>query len=194
MTLPGQIGPVTQLAGGTGHSLVVTSSGQLYGFGDNPYGQLGNATNNGTTTPNPTPTLVTLPGQIGTVVQIAAGAYHSLVVTSSGQLYAFGHNEYGQLGNATNNGTTTPNPTPTLVELPGQIGPVTQVAAGVGHSLAATASGQLYAFGLNQLRPAGQRDQQRHQHAEPDADAGRAARPGQARSRRSPPARFTVWR
>ena len=147
--LPGASGPVTQIAGGGYHSLALTSSGQLYAFGLNRYGQLGIATNSGTTNPNPTPTLVTLPGASGPVTQVAAGGYHSLALTSSGQLYSFGRNYYGELGSATNNGTNNPNPTPTLVTLPGASGPVTQIAGGADHSLALTSSGQLYAFGAN---------------------------------------------
>jgi hypothetical protein len=52
------------------------------------------------------------------VTEAAAGAEHSLAVTSTGQLYAFGENYSGELGNATNNGAARANPTPTLVELP----------------------------------------------------------------------------
>ncbi|MBV9323582.1 MAG: hypothetical protein JO352_07360 [Chloroflexi bacterium] len=147
--LPGATGGVTQVAAGASHSLAVTSTGQLYAFGQNEYGQLGNATNNGTTTATPTPAVVSLPGATGGVTQVAAGASHSLAVTSTGQLYAFGYNYYGQLGNAINIATTTANPTPTLVSLPGATGPVTQVAAGAFHSLAVTSTGQLYAFGYN---------------------------------------------
>jgi alpha-tubulin suppressor-like RCC1 family protein len=149
VALPGEVGPVTQVATGAYHSLAVTSSGQLYAFGDNLYGQLGSTTNNGTDNANPTPTLVALPGEVGPVTQVATGAQHSLAVTSSGQLYAFGDNPYGQLGSTTNNGTDNANPTATLVALPGEVGPVTQVAAGYDHSLAVTSSGQLYAFGYN---------------------------------------------
>ena len=149
VTLPGQVGGVTQVAAGPYHSLVVTSSGQLYAFGYNYYGQLGNATNNGNPNPNPAPTLVGLPGAIGPVTQIAAGDLHSLALTSSGQLYAFGQNFYGQLGSATNSATNNPNPTPAVVTLPGAVGPVTHIASGSLHSLAVTASGQLYAFGSN---------------------------------------------
>ena len=150
VSLPGEIGPVTQVAAGGAHSLAVTASGQLYAFGLNGTGELGSATNIGTNNPNPTPTLVTLPGEIGPVTQVAAGSNHSLAVTASGQLYAFGDNEYGQLGSATNSGTGNPNPTPTLVSLPGEVGRVTQVGAGGDHSLAVTASGQLYEFGINE--------------------------------------------
>jgi alpha-tubulin suppressor-like RCC1 family protein len=148
--LAGEIGTVTQIAAGQDDSLVATSSGQLYAFGDSHYGQLGSATNDSTDTPTPTPTLVGLAGESGTVTQLASGQDDSLAVTSSGQLYAFGFNDYGELGSVTNSGTGTPNPTPTLVMLPGESGPVTHIATGQFHSLAVTSSGQLYAFGLNE--------------------------------------------
>ena len=126
-----------------------TSSGELYAFGNNKYGQLGNATNDKSEEPNPTPALVTLPGEVGPVTQVAAGGDHSLVLTATGQLYAFGDNKYGQLGNATNDKSEEPNPTPTFVTLPGASGQVTEIAAGRNFSLAVTSSGQLYAFGHN---------------------------------------------
>ncbi|MHB8233273.1 MAG: RCC1 domain-containing protein [Solirubrobacteraceae bacterium] len=147
--LPGEVGPVTQAAGGVNHSLVATASGQLYAFGENWFGQLGDETNNLSEEPNPTPTPVTLPGQAGLIAGLAGGLFHSLVLTSTGQLYAFGKNRWGQLGTATNANSAVPNPTPTLVALPGESGPITQIAAGEQFSLAVTSSGQLYAFGEN---------------------------------------------
>ena len=112
-------------------------------------GELGTTTSVGTGTPESTPTPVTLPGDVGGVTQAAAGQFFSLAATSTGQLYAFGANLWGQLGNPINNQSQEPNPTPTLVTLPGASGPVAQVAAGGSHSLALTSSGQLYAFGEN---------------------------------------------
>lgn len=149
VTLPGATGSVVQVASGSDHTLAVTSTGQLYAFGENDYGQLGIGTNSGTTTPNPTPALVTLPGATGTVARVAAGTNFSLVVTSTGQLYAFGSNQAGQLGTSSNYGTVDANSTPKLVNLPGISGTVSQVAAGGGQSLAITTSGQLYSFGYN---------------------------------------------
>ncbi len=142
-------GTVTQIAAGFDHSLVLTSTGQLYAFGENEFGQLGTKENAETLTPNPTPTLVGLPGATGPVAQIAAGGRHSLALTATGQLYAFGENRYGQLGISENDKTEKANPTPELVTLPGAIGPVTEIAAGAYDSLVVTASGQLYAFGYN---------------------------------------------
>jgi alpha-tubulin suppressor-like RCC1 family protein len=154
IVLPGQDGPVIQVAGGGESSFVLTESGQLYAFGNNTFGQLGNETNINQITgkANPTPTLVTLPGQNGPVVEVAPGLQHTLVLTESGQLYSFGANTSGQLGRET---TPEPgkwaNPTPTLVTLPGQIGPVVKIAAGRESSLALTEGGQLYSFGNNRF-------------------------------------------
>jgi alpha-tubulin suppressor-like RCC1 family protein len=154
VTLPGESGPVIQTDAGCDFSLAVTGGGQLYAFGENQFGQLGNSTHVEEDKANPTPTLVTLPGATGGVVEAAAGCFHSLALTSTGQLYAFGHNGSGELGYQPTAGPgENAHPTPTLVTLPGQLGPVVQIAAGGagtgGFSLALTESGQLYSFGDN---------------------------------------------
>jgi len=149
VTLPGATGGVTQAAAGQYFSLAATSTGQVYAFGMNIQGQLGNLTNAGTPTPNPTPALVTLPGASGQIVQLAAGAEHSLALTSTGQAYAWGDNHYGELGYGSNTGTDNPNPTPAQIVLPAGAGPIVQVAAGSFFTLVLTAAGQVYAFGIN---------------------------------------------
>jgi alpha-tubulin suppressor-like RCC1 family protein len=149
VALPGATGPVAQIAAGAQHSLALTSTGQLYAFGRNEEGQLGNTTNNNTANPNETPTQVSLPGATGPSVQVAGGGDFTLVLTSTGQLYSFGENFYGQLGNGSNTGTVAPNPTPTQVSLPGATGPAVQVATGIYHSLALTSTGQVFGFGTN---------------------------------------------
>jgi hypothetical protein len=140
---------VVHVAAGASDGFAVTSSGQLYSFGANTFGELGNAKNLLTFTPNPEPGLVTLPGEIGPAIQVASGLDHTLVLTASGQLYSFGENVAGQLGYEQNSGTEEPNQVPEPVSLPGASGPVVQIAAGGLHSLALTASGQLYSFGYN---------------------------------------------
>jgi alpha-tubulin suppressor-like RCC1 family protein len=130
---------VTAIAGGSYHSLALTSSGQVLAWGDNVEGELGN----GTTTSSSTPVQVSLPS--GTIVTaIAGGGYHSLALTSSGQVLAWGNNAYGQLGN----GTTTNSSTPVAVSLPSGT-TVTAIAGGGSHSLALTSSGQVLAWGDN---------------------------------------------
>jgi alpha-tubulin suppressor-like RCC1 family protein len=144
ITLPGAIGLPVQVAAGEYHSLVLTSSGQLYTFGANHSGQLGD----GGTASRSTPEAITLPGARGPIVQIAAGWEFSLALTASGQLYAFGNDEYGQLGNGKSD--TESNSTPEPITLPGVKGSIKEIAAGKNHSLVVTRRGQLFEFGSDQ--------------------------------------------
>ncbi|HEX4466277.1 MAG TPA: putative Ig domain-containing protein, partial [Solirubrobacteraceae bacterium] len=145
VTLPGSDGPVTSVAEGGSHGLVVTASGQLYSFGSNEFGQLGDERSE---IANRTPVAIALPGAIGGAVEVAAGSEHSLVLTSGGQVFAFGANNDGQLGRGggfDNEVHSVPLP----VVMPPSAGPVIQIAAGEEHNLALTAGGQLYAWGAS---------------------------------------------
>jgi alpha-tubulin suppressor-like RCC1 family protein len=123
---------------------------ELLSFGDASGGQLARRPDEDGDQSS-APTAVALPGQQGAVVQVATGGAHSLAVTASGQLYAFGDNYFGELGSMREFRQKVPNPAPMRVELPGASGPVLEAAAGSGFSLARTASGQLYAFGDDRL-------------------------------------------
>jgi len=140
---PTQVGTerYTQVAAGYGHSLGLRADGSLWAWGINQYGELGTTTNSGMSNPNPTPT------RVGTALytQVAGGAGHSLGLRPDGSLWAWGRNDYGQLGNAVGNGTYAPNSTPARVGT----AVYTQVAAGVTHSLGLRADGTLYAWGDN---------------------------------------------
>ena len=72
---------------------------------------------------------------------LAAGARHSLALTSDGKVEAWGKNDYGQLGD----GTTTDHPLPVQV----LIGDVDKIASGYFHTLAIKTDGSLWAWGLN---------------------------------------------
>ncbi len=78
---------------GPGHSLALTSTGAVFAWGYNTDGELGN----GSTANSDVPVKVKLPA--GTkVTAIAAGEVHSLAVTSTGSVLAWGGNNFGQLG------------------------------------------------------------------------------------------------
>ncbi len=130
---------ITAIAGGGNHSLVLTSTGQLFAWGWNQQGQLGN----GNTTSSSTPIMVSLPSGTS-VIAIGGGDQHSLALTSSGQVLAWGRNFEGQLGN----GSTTSSSSPVAVSLPSGT-TVTAIAAGRNYSLALTSTGHVLAWGDN---------------------------------------------
>ncbi|MBA4320384.1 MAG: hypothetical protein C0412_18455, partial [Flavobacterium sp.] len=83
----------TYIAAGFSHSLALKSDGTLWAWGSDDMGQIGNGG-----------ILVEdrLPKQIGSGknwVSIAAGYSHSMGLQADGSLYAWGYNNYGQLGN-----------------------------------------------------------------------------------------------
>lgn len=83
---------VKKISTGRFHSLMLSESGDVYVCGANNCGQCGMGENVKD---------ILLPILLDIkeiVVDIACGWNHSLVCTSSGALYAFGHPEYGQLG------------------------------------------------------------------------------------------------
>ena len=92
---------VVAIAPGAVHSLALCSDGTVAAWGWNTYGQLGD----NTTTDRHIPVAVNtnsgsaLYGK--TVVAIAAGYYHSLALCSDGTVAAWGHNDYGQIGDNT---------------------------------------------------------------------------------------------
>jgi len=72
---------------------------------------------------------------------LATGWYHSLIIKSDGSLWAAGDNEFGQLGDGTNQ---TTNKLEQIVP-----GGVSAVSAGGGHSLFIKSDGSLWAMGYN---------------------------------------------
>ncbi len=75
-------------------------------------------------------------------VEVAAGAAHSLARLASGEAWAWGANEVGQLGD----GTAAPSAVARVVPgLPAVVG----IAAGARHNLAITAEGEVWAWGGN---------------------------------------------
>jgi alpha-tubulin suppressor-like RCC1 family protein len=123
----------------------VTNSGRVYAWGNNGHGQLGD----GSTTNRSSPTLINFSGLQGgeTIQQISGGAYHSISVTNSGRVYAWGNNGHGQLGD----GSTTNRSSPTLINFSGLQGgeTVQMVVAGSYHSLALTTNNRIYTWGTN---------------------------------------------
>ena len=121
------------------HALALTSTGRVLAWGYNFFGQLGDGLN----TDSNVPVFVDMPQGIK-VSAITAGQYHNLALASTGTaVFAWGRNQFGQLGN----GTRTDSNTPVLVTLAGVT--LTGLTATFGDSLAVTTQGQVLVWGDN---------------------------------------------
>eukprot|EP00095_Tigriopus_kingsejongensis_P002317 maker-scaffold347_size200506-snap-gene-0.24 protein:Tk02317 transcript:maker-scaffold347_size200506-snap-gene-0.24-mRNA-1 annotation:"rcc1 domain-containing protein 1" len=88
---------VTDVVCGKEHCLLLTEHGQVYSWGGGSRGQLGHGSLNSEAKPR----LVTaLDGM--KIRKIAAGGWHSAVISQFDDLYMFGWNESGQLAQTTN--------------------------------------------------------------------------------------------
>jgi uncharacterized protein YjdB/alpha-tubulin suppressor-like RCC1 family protein len=128
--------------------LAIKDDGTLWGWGEDAHGQLGQGIALADGRPSPV--------QVGTAANwaaVAAGRSHSLAINAYGQLWAWGRNNYGQVGRG---GTDTSS----------QLAPVrigsgsdwVAVSAGAHHSLGLRLDGSLWAWGRNDNGQLGNRD------------------------------------
>jgi alpha-tubulin suppressor-like RCC1 family protein len=140
---------VTAISAGYNYSLATRSNGaSLWAWGSNEFGQLGNGTETGSTTP------VRVEVDEWTndrITAISAGINHSLAISrlvradgslGPGSLWAWGSNEFGQLGDGTEINKSAP------VRI---MSDVIAISAGDDHSLAIRGDGSLWAWGSNEF-------------------------------------------
>jgi alpha-tubulin suppressor-like RCC1 family protein len=137
---------VQKLVCGNLFSLVLTGTGRLLCWGYNLLGACGDGTQNDIFAPKAVPFSGPLLSTT-VVVDIAAGASHSLVLTSTAEMIGWGANEAGQLGIGNNVSSLAPvRVNMTAFDLNNNI---TSVFAAVGVSYALTQNGTLYGAGAN---------------------------------------------
>jgi|GEM_PF-2592624 len=145
---PSAGGNAVQVAVGFHHSLALKEDGTVFAWGSNIRGQLGN----NTTVTSYSPVQVVGPGGVNYLTGVATstksidgGAHHSLALKSDGTVWAWGYNNYGgSLGD----GTTINRYTPVQVG-PGYLTNVSEISAGLFHSLALKSDGTVWAWGYN---------------------------------------------
>jgi alpha-tubulin suppressor-like RCC1 family protein len=131
------------LSRGYDHLLILRSDGSVYGCGQNNVGQLGDGTSGSSAARFSPAAVLGLPVDI---VQILATSQSSYALTSGGEVYAWGRNQYGNLGQGTASSSTEAFVAPLRVN---GLTDVVMLAGGRDHVLAARADGTLYAWGLN---------------------------------------------
>ncbi|CAB4294850.1 unnamed protein product [Prunus armeniaca] len=81
----------SQAIAGPGHSIAVTSKGTVYSFGSNSSGQLGHGTTEEEWRPRQIRSLQGI-----RIVQAAAGAGRTMLISDAGKVYAFGKDSFGE--------------------------------------------------------------------------------------------------
>lgn len=142
-TRVGGLADAVRIFAGRDHSLAVAADGTVWGWGHNKYGQLADGTLTNRSTPRRATRLAN--GSVvplSNIVDVDAGAYHSLARTSGGRLWSWGWNADGQLGNGTFRSRSR------AVRVKSLSG-VVDIAGGRESSIAVTADGVVHTWGEN---------------------------------------------
>lgn len=149
-------GPQTfaSVSSGSVHTCALTSAGAAYCWGSNSAGHLGDGTSTFRLTPTPVATTLTFTMLRATRANDVFS--HTCGITSSGDVYCWGYNAFGQLGPAntqdecinSNTGAAAGTCSYTPVKVAG-VSNVKALDVGDGHTCALTATSQLLCWGLN---------------------------------------------
>lgn len=140
---------IIDIAAGARHSVALKNDGTVWAWGDKDWGQVGDGTQ-GDGDPETTVLgdYTTTPVQVSVLTgikSIAAGDYFTLALRNDGTLYAWGRNDFGQLGI----NSTVDSPVPVAVDTSTGLTGVTAISVGDGHALAMKTDGTVWTWGRN---------------------------------------------
>ncbi len=150
------LGNIVSVAGGQGHSMALDSSGNVWTWGSNfnspslnyKTGQLGYNTDTNTSS------FAQQVTGVSSIIQISAGRFHSEALDDTGNVWTWGANDTGQLGN----GSSDQNEHDTPAQVSG-LSNITAIAAGRYHTLAynGTGASTFFSWGQNNVGQLGNR-------------------------------------
>lgn len=144
------LGGIVAISAGYNFGLALSASGQLYAWGNNSWGQLGQGTSNGFIA---AAVAVKAPGgaaPLGNIVMAAAGGNHALALDSTGKVWSWGYSQNGELGDGASHPRVNSSALPdAVVSAAGtlQLSNVVSIAAGYSHSLALGDDGRVWIWG-----------------------------------------------
>lgn len=136
---------VSRITAGASHTCALTAGGAVSCWGDNGFGQVGDAF----PPLSPVYTPFALPSLASGVVDLSAGSSHSCAALANGEARCWGANDAAQLGD----GTTTNRSTPVAVG--GLSGDVVAIAGGRRHACALIVGGDVQCWGTGWLGDGG---------------------------------------
>ena len=128
----------TSVSAGLEFSMAVDNSGNIWAWGSNTFGQIGD----GTTIDRWTPVQVSQAGGLTGVTAVSAGYTHAVALRNDGTVWTWGDNSSGQLGNGTTTGRATP------IQVNG-LSSVIAIAAGYDHTIVLKKDGTIWTWGGN---------------------------------------------
>ncbi|MBF0503303.1 MAG: S8 family serine peptidase, partial [Candidatus Riflebacteria bacterium] len=127
---------ISKVSLGNNHSYALANDGTVWGWGENASGLLGCG---GANTARLSPVQIT---GLPVITRLAAGDYHCLALDLSGNIWAWGQNTYGQIGDGSNIDRSSP------VKISG-ISNATAICANNANSYALKSDGTVCSWGRN---------------------------------------------
>ena len=136
MRVNGLPADVVAISGRLYHQCALTASGEVWCWGNNASGQLGDGTFTSRSTP------VKVSGFTAPVAKLSVGMYHNCAVTNAGAAYCWGYGGFGQIGGGVTGYSTTP------VQVLGFGSGTAAIAAG-SEACAVQSTGSVHCWGAN---------------------------------------------
>jgi alpha-tubulin suppressor-like RCC1 family protein len=145
-----QLTGIVSLSAGYNFGTALTADGQIYAWGDNGNGQLGQNTQNDDRARAVLVKGVAGTGLLSNIKMVTAGGIHALAMDNDGKVFSWGYSQNGQLGDGANHPRVNQSPLPDAVVSAngtGQLSAVTAIFAGYTQSLALMSDGSLLIWG-----------------------------------------------
>ncbi|GMH49141.1 hypothetical protein TrRE_jg8454, partial [Triparma retinervis] len=145
---------IDTIACGSGHSVVLSTSGSVYSWGRGDDGRLGHGDNGWKYIPR---AVSTLKGK--SIRMITCGSYHTAAVEEGGKLFTWGGGMYGKLGHGSEDGCSRPRYVEALSSFH-----VKDIACGSRHTAVVMEDGQVWSWGDKENGVSGHGDTEGHQY------------------------------